>query len=187
MEIKVLYHDKDMEKLCFIGGRDNSNAIDLYTAEDYEIEAGNFGMISLGITIDLPDGYKADIRPRSSTFSKFGLIQTNHVGLIDTSYSGRTDIIKMPIFSLLTQKDIIEAFKQYSVNMIDATELSDTAEEDDYMKTLTNFSFRKTFIPKGTRLCQMEIFPVMEDVEFVDTLVEDWKSEDRGGFGSTGK
>lgn len=79
-EIKVLYHEKDMEELKFIGGYGNSVAIDLYTAEDVEIEAGQFKLISLGITIDIPNGYKIDIRPRSSTFSKYGLIQTNHLG-----------------------------------------------------------------------------------------------------------
>ena len=185
-EIKVLYHEKDMEKLEFIGGYGHSVAVDLYTAEDVEIEAGEFKLISLGVTLDIPTGYKVDIRPRSSTFSKYGLIQTNHVGLVDSQYSGLQDLIKMPVFSILTQNDVIEAFKQYSKNTIEAYNLPDDCTEEDYNKKLHDFKFRKTFIPKGTRICQMEIMPIMEEFKFVEGDKENWKSDSRGGFGSTG-
>ena len=39
----------------------------------------------------LPEGYEAHIVPRSSTFKRFGVIQTNHMGIIDNSYSGDGD------------------------------------------------------------------------------------------------
>lgn len=45
----------------------------------------------------LPDGYEAHILPRSSTFKKWGIIQTNHMGVIDNSYSGNNDIWGMPV------------------------------------------------------------------------------------------
>lgn len=185
-EIKVLYHNEDMEKLNFIGGYGNSVAIDLYTAEDVEIEAGEFKLINLGITLDIPKGYKVDIRPRSSTFSKYGLIQTNHFGLIDSTYTGVNDIIKMPVFSLLTKEDVVNAFKEYGKNMIAAYNLPDEATDEEYENKLIDFHFRKTIIPKGTRLCQMEIIPIMEEFKFIDGDIETWKTESRGGFGSTG-
>ena len=185
-EIKVLYHEKDMEKLEFIGGYGHSVAVDLYTAEDVEIEAGEFKLISLGITLDIPAGYKVDIRPRSSTFSKYGLIQTNAVGLVDSNYSGLQDLIKMPVFSILTQNDVIEAFKQYSKNTIEAYNLPDDCTEEDYNKKLHDFKFRKTFTPRRTRICQMEILPKKEDAKPAEGDNEAWKSDSRGGFGSTG-
>ena len=36
--------------------------------------------------MELPKGYEAHIVPRSSTFKNFGIIQTNHMGIIDASY-----------------------------------------------------------------------------------------------------
>ena len=48
----------------------------------------------------LPDGYEAHLVPRSGTFKKYGLIQTNSIGIIDNSYSGNNDIWKMPVYAL---------------------------------------------------------------------------------------
>ena len=45
----------------------------------------------LGVAMELPEGYEVEIRPRSSTFKHWGLIQTNSVGTIDNSYNGDKD------------------------------------------------------------------------------------------------
>lgn len=47
----------------------------------------------------LPDGYEAHIVPRSSTFRKWGIIQTNGIGIIDNTYSGDNDVWMMPVFA----------------------------------------------------------------------------------------
>lgn len=80
INIPVLYHVEDMERLKHIGDKEKSNAIDLYTAEDVIIYKGTRAMISCGISINIPDGLKAELRPRSSTFKNFSLIQTNSIG-----------------------------------------------------------------------------------------------------------
>lgn len=95
--IKVLYHDKNMPKLNKI---ENGDWIDLYTAEDVNMLDGDFRLISLGISMKLPDGYEAHVIPRSSTFMKYGVIQANSMGLIDNSYSGNNDIWKFPAIAL---------------------------------------------------------------------------------------
>ena len=61
-------------------------------AEEVSLKAGEFKLISLGISVQLPKGYEAHIVPRSSTFMNFGIIQTNHCGVIDESYCGDNDI-----------------------------------------------------------------------------------------------
>ena len=48
-------------------------------------------LIPLGIAMQLPKGYEAYIVPRSSTFKNFGIIQTNHMGVIDETYCGDND------------------------------------------------------------------------------------------------
>lgn len=44
--------------------------IDLRSAEDIELKAGEFKIISLGVSMRLPVGYEAHVVPRSSTFKK---------------------------------------------------------------------------------------------------------------------
>ena len=91
--IKIKYHTDKIDKLTYIDGK--SDWIDLRAAEDVD-----FKLISLGISMTLPDGYEAHIVPRSSTFKNFGIIQTNHCGIIDQSYSGTNDIWKFPALAM---------------------------------------------------------------------------------------
>ena len=95
-EIKVLYHDSDMERIT---PSPKGDWIDLRAAEDVELWAGDFKIISLGVSMKLPDGYEAHVAPRSSTFKNWGIIQTNGVGVIDNSYSGDHDIWGMPVYA----------------------------------------------------------------------------------------
>lgn len=82
--IKVTYISDKIDKLTYVDGK--SDWIDLRSAEDYEFKKGDFKLINLGVSICLPDGYEAIVVPRSSTYKNFGLIQTNHCGVIDESY-----------------------------------------------------------------------------------------------------
>lgn len=90
--IKIKYHN-DIRPLEIL---DNGDWIDLRAAEDVNLERGDFRLISLGVSMKLPDGYEAHIVPRSSTFKHWGIIQANHMGVIDNSYCGDNDIWKFP-------------------------------------------------------------------------------------------
>ena len=97
-QIKIVYHDPDMPKLEFIDGK--SDWIDLRASRDYNLVGGQFALIDLGVSMKLPEGYEAHIAPRSSTYKKFHIIQTNSVGVVDNSYSGTNDVWKMPVLAL---------------------------------------------------------------------------------------
>lgn len=92
-QIIIKYHNKDITPISKIAVGD---WIDLRAAEDVEIKAGEFKLISLGVSMKLPDDYEAHIVPRSSTFKNWGILQTNHMGVIDNSYSGNNDIWRFP-------------------------------------------------------------------------------------------
>lgn len=94
--IKVKYHE-DIEPLSRI---DKGDWIDLRSAENVSMKSGESRLISLGISMKLPDGYEAHIVPRSSTFKNFGIIQANHIGVVDNSYCGDNDIWKFPAISV---------------------------------------------------------------------------------------
>jgi dUTP pyrophosphatase len=72
---------------------------DLRSAEDVTLKAGEFKLIPLGVAMELPEGYEAHVVPRSSTFKYWGIIQTNHMGVIDESYKGDNDQWCMPVYA----------------------------------------------------------------------------------------
>lgn len=74
----------------------NGDWIDLRSAENVKLKAGEFKLINLGVSMKLPEGYEAHIVPRSSTFKTWGVIQTNHMGVVDNSYCGNNDIWRFP-------------------------------------------------------------------------------------------
>lgn len=96
--LKIKYHSKEIEKLTYIDGK--SDWIDLRSAENVILKKGECRLISLGISIQLPKGYEAVIVPRSSTFKNFGILQTNHMGVIDESYCGDQDLWMMPVLAV---------------------------------------------------------------------------------------
>lgn len=100
MEIKIKYFT-DIIPISYI---ENGDWIDLRAAETISFKAGEHKLVPLGVGMILPEGYEAHIVPRSSTFKKYGIIQTNHVGIIDNSYSGEEDEWK---FSAYATRDTI--------------------------------------------------------------------------------
>lgn len=96
MKMKIVYHDKDLKKMV---KEDHGDWIDLRSAETVTLKKGEFKYISLGISIELPEGYEANVVPRSSTFKNFKVIQTNHMGVIDETYCGNGDIWHMPVYA----------------------------------------------------------------------------------------
>lgn len=73
--------------------------IDLYTYEDATLAAGEFALIDLGFACELPSGFEANIVPRSSTFKHWGVIQTNHFAVIDSTYCGDNDYWLYPVYA----------------------------------------------------------------------------------------
>ena len=96
-KIKIKYFDNEIDKIEKISKGD---LIDLRAAKDVEMKAGEFKLIPLGVGMKLPDGYKANVYPRSSTYKNFGIILANSVGQIDNSYSGDNDQWHFPAVAL---------------------------------------------------------------------------------------
>lgn len=102
MKIDIKYH----ADITPIQQTDIGDWIDLRTAEDVTIKKGECKVISLGVSMKLPEGYEAVVVPRSSTFKTWGVLQTNHMGVIDNSYCGDNDIWRFP--ALATRDVVIE-------------------------------------------------------------------------------
>lgn len=98
MNIKIKYHSNKIDKLKYIDGK--SDWIDLRSAEHVVLKNGEFKLINLGVSMQLPEGYEAIIVPRSSTYRNFGIIQTNHIGVIDEKYCGDNDVYMFPALAM---------------------------------------------------------------------------------------
>ena len=95
--IKIKYFDKEIDKIEKVNIGD---WIDLRAAETVKLKKGEFRLISLGVGMKLPNGYEANIVPRSSTYKNFKIIQTNSFAVIDNSYSGDNDVWKYPAIAM---------------------------------------------------------------------------------------
>lgn len=95
--IQIKYFTDKIEKLAYIAGK--SDWIDLRASEEVALRAGDFALIPLGVAMKLPEGYEAHLVPRSSTFKTWGLLQTNSLGVVDSSYCGDNDMWRMPVYA----------------------------------------------------------------------------------------
>lgn len=96
--LDIKYFSDKIDKLEYIDGK--SDWIDLRASEEVEFKQGEFKLIPLGIGIRLPEGYEAHVVPRSSTYKNYGLIQVNHMGVIDCSYCGDNDQWFVPMLAM---------------------------------------------------------------------------------------
>lgn len=73
----------------------HSAGMDLYAdlSEDFILLPGSRTLVPTGIAIALPDGYEAQIRPRSGLALKYGIALVNSPGTIDSDYRGEIGVI----------------------------------------------------------------------------------------------
>lgn len=114
MRIKIKYVDKSLQTLKVFKKGD---WIDLYTRDDVSLTAPQAGtryqknnskfrdvkfdscLLNLNVCLSLPAGFEAVIVPRSSTFKNYGLLQTNHFGVVDNTFCGDSDEWKMSVIA----------------------------------------------------------------------------------------
>ena len=76
---------------------EHAAGMDLYAAVNPEITipAGEWKLVPTGISIALPEGYEAQVRPRSGLALKQGVSILNTPGTVDADYRGEVGVILM--------------------------------------------------------------------------------------------
>jgi dUTP pyrophosphatase len=74
-----------------------SAGMDLYSRIDVVLKRGEITLVPTGIAISLPEGYEAQIRPRSGLALKHGLTLLNTPGTIDADYRGEIALIMINV------------------------------------------------------------------------------------------
>lgn len=115
-----------------------ASGMDLCAAvsEDVVIRPGEIKLVSTGISVAIPTGYEAQIRPRSGLALKHGITFVNTPGTIDSDYRG---IISLIVTNLgkelytvkrgarLAQMVIQEVVR---AEVVEVEELADTVRSD---------------------------------------------------------
>ena len=161
MKIKVKYINNQL-KFNAIG---KGEWIDLRSNARFELDAPkskyqkvtySTTLIPLGVAMQLPKYFEANILPRSSTFKNWKITLANSMGIIDHTYCGNNDEW---LFSAI-------AFDKSIINAGDR---------------IAQFRIRPSqFAPWWVKLKWL----FTNKIEFIE--VDNLEGEDRGGFGSTG-
>lgn len=72
---------------------DESAGADIFAAESGVVETGKVKLVKTGVCFSIPEGYEAQIRPRSGLALKKGVTVLNTPGTIDSDYRGEVGII----------------------------------------------------------------------------------------------
>ena len=70
-----------------------ASGMDIRASEAAVIKAGRRAAVGTGLYIELPEGYEAQVRPRSGLALKHGVTVLNTPGTIDSDYRGEIRVI----------------------------------------------------------------------------------------------
>ena len=136
---------------------------DLCAGENTEIMKGELAIIPTGLIVEPPKGYNFEVRLRSSTPRKYGLLIPHGMGTIDPSYCGHGDELGVPVYKF-----------------------SDGTKDkmNPLSKALGYGS--SVMINKGDRIAQLVLVKT-NYFQWEDVTDHPHEGKTRGGFGSTGE
>ena len=67
--------------------------VDMRACEQVVLEPGDIKAVSLGCSIEIPDGFEIQVRPRSGLALNHGITVHNSPGTIDSNYRGECKVI----------------------------------------------------------------------------------------------
>jgi dUTP diphosphatase len=93
LEFKRLDHGKDLPLPAYQS--ELAAGLDLLAAVDspLSLEPGSRAMVPTGLSMALPAGFEAQVRPRSGLAAKHGVTVLNTPGTIDADYRGEVKVI----------------------------------------------------------------------------------------------
>lgn len=163
MKLKIQVYLLDPH--CSLSVNPKGDLIDVKTRVETKMTHLDYQKIPLGAVIVLPKGCKADLKMRSSTFEKWGIIMANGIGTMDWTYRGIEDEWKLPALCLRkTQKQKYVIIPRY-------TKIA---------------QFEVTLSPRAT-FWQKLRFMLSDgfEIEYIDA--SQVTGESRGGFGKSGE
>ena len=145
----------------------NDAGFDLYADEDVTLAYGETKAVATNIALELPDGYMADVRPRSGLTRDTAL--RVQYGTVDAGYRGGIGIICENADHHTNSFNVSDGFLQVRLPEIIGVEIETDIE-----------------IKRGDKIAQLVIQKI-PDIELIETNELNETARGAGGFGSTGK
>ena len=93
MTVKIKRLTADAKIPRYAHGPEEDAGVDLCSVEHAELEPGAVCAVATGLSIELPPGYEAQIRPRSGLALRSAITVANAPGTIDPAYRGEIKVI----------------------------------------------------------------------------------------------
>lgn len=95
MKIYFKKFNEEIESFLPSYQTEHSSGMDLYSAsrEDIVIKPSEYTLIPTNLIIEIPEGYEAQVRPRSGLALKHGITVLNSPGTIDADYRGEVKVL----------------------------------------------------------------------------------------------
>ena len=155
----------------------NDAGFDLFADEDVTLMYGETKAIATNIALELPDGYMADVRPRSGLTRDTAL--RVHYGTVDAGYRGGIGII---CENANYGEDVYYTEKLFGV----ANAKSDIDFSVKANEAVTKWNSMAYHIHRGDKIAQLVIQKI-PDIELIEADELNETARGAGGFGSTGK
>lgn len=111
---------------------DGDAGVDLYSAQDLDLEPGQRALVATGIAVAIPHGMVGLIHPRSGLAARVGLSIVNSPGTVDAGYRGE---IKVALINLDPNAPIVirrgDRIAQLLVQRVELPELVEVASFDE--------------------------------------------------------
>ena len=113
---------------------DGAAGMDLcaHVESDVTIQPGEIKLISTGLSISVPQGYEAQIRPRSGLALKHGITMVNTPGTIDSDYRG---VVSLILINLGKEPYVIKRGARLAQMVINEIVRAELIEVQDLEKT----------------------------------------------------
>jgi dUTP pyrophosphatase len=103
-------------------------AFDLYSRVDATIQPKTLERLPTNIILEIPKGYMLEIKDRSSTLKKKGLLVTT--GFIDNDYCGDSDEILLQVYNLTDKEVVVEKGERLGQGVFIKIDLAEWEETD---------------------------------------------------------
>jgi len=132
MKLKIQKIMDDVKVPCYANPGDAG--MDLYAAEACVLQPGERKLVSTGIKIALPQGYEAQVRPKSGLAIKYGISIVNTPGTIDEGYRGVIGVIMINHGSEAFTVEKNNKIAQMVINKVENLEIEEVSELDETVR-----------------------------------------------------
>jgi len=151
--------------------------VDLYAPNDVVIRPGERVIVGTGLALAIPEGFEAQVRPRSGLAAKRGLTVVNTPGTIDAGFRGEVQVILLNTTPVLPST-VFDKMLDVMDGTAEVADLSDTYDAERAKATVV--------LSRGDRIAQL-VFARYERPEVVVVTELPLSVRGSGKFGSTGK